>query len=103
MYHAGFINAKDYNGRLYREKITGNSLAYCSHSYIIKPRFEDRDKTIANEFSYPVKTFDGFKGICEYCGEVILIRSEDVIDDETFDKRIDERVKEINEKSRRKK
>jgi len=102
MYHAEFINAKNCKGELYRDKNTGDLIIYCPHSYIIKPRFENRDESIANKFSYLVRTFNGFEGICIDCGDIILIHSEDVVDDKTFDKRIEERVKEMTQKSRKK-
>ena len=101
MYHAEFVNAKNYKGELYRDKDTGNHIVYCGDSYTIKPKFKNRDEFIAGEFSYLVKTFDGFEGVCEYCGNVILVLSENVVDDKTFDKRMAERVKEINKKGKK--
>ena len=102
MYRSEFIKARNHEGKIYRDKNTGNLVTYCSHSYIVKPKFEYQSEVVANEFSYEVKRFTEFEGVCMYCGDIIFIRSEDVVDEQTFNKRIEEKVKEIEKKSRKK-
>jgi len=94
MYHAEFLNRKDYKGRRYRDD-NGNPKQYCSHSWLIYPVFETVEEYHAKFIPQSKQQFSKFEGICQFCGEVIWIIAEDVVADrEEFDKRVKEILEE---------
>lgn len=94
MYDASFINVKNSQGKLYRDKKTGDFLQHCMHSWIICPEFEYVEEFHANFIPEECKRFNGFTGICQICGEVIRINADNVVGNEDdFEKRIEEILK----------
>lgn len=93
-YHAEFINAKNFQGERYRDD-SGNPINHCIHSFIIRPIFRTDTDYHAELIPQDKKSFDGFDGICELCGEWINISHENVLSQENFEKREKELVDEL--------
>ena len=95
MYDSRFVNAKNHNGKLLRDKKTGDMLEHCCHVYITKPTFDSCEET-ASGMHYSRKIFTGLTCICQFCGDVILISADDMANDEKeYEKMIEESVKQI--------
>jgi len=95
MYDGRFINRKDFKGRLYRNSQTGDFEQYCIHRFIIYPVFGMTTEHHSGFIPLNKQTFEEFRGICSECGEVIIIRAENVFENETqMEKYIDNLLKE---------
>jgi len=94
MYHAEFLHAKDFQGRRYRSD-NGDMVQHCMHSYHIYPRWETVTDYHAGFIPQDKKAFAGFEGICSFCGDVIMIQSDNVLSQEDYEKFEEERVAEI--------
>ncbi len=86
-YDERFKHAKTRNGKPYRDERTGNLIEYCFHRFIVYPEFGSEDEFHAKFIPLERKTFEGFEGTCQFCGEIIYIDAENVVkDSETQDK-----------------
>lgn len=95
MYDSRFVNAKNTNGKLYRNKKTGDLQEYCMHSWLIYPVFEENTEYCANFIPEQCNRFKHFTGVCQFCGEVIYIHAEDVLaNEEEYHKKVSEILKE---------
>ena len=104
MYDGRFIKAKNCNGKYYRDTQTGNLVEYCMHSFYIYPKFISAIDYCAGIIPEEKKEFDGFEGICYFCGEVIHIPRENLCEnDEALQKELKERLEEIEMESSQKK
>lgn len=98
-YHGRFKNAKNFQGKLYRDQKTGNLIEYCMHIFIVYPRFGSGVEYHANFIPLEKKTFKGFTGVCQECGEFIHIDAENVVEDETVqEKKLDEALEEVTKR-----
>ena len=96
MYHSDFSNAKNFHGKNYRDRNTGDLVEYCSHVFMIYPKWRNDTDYHAGFIPEDKKAFDGFEGVCRHCGEVIMINSDNVFSEEDYNKEVQEIVTEIN-------
>lgn len=89
MYHAEFINAKDYYGKPIREQGTGNLIGYCSHVLMAKVKTKTVDEHYG-ELTFTRQAFDGLELICLRCGNFYWVNDDDLVNEETWDKKIKE-------------
>lgn len=98
-YDNRFINAKNIKNKLLRDKKTGNLVEYCMHQYVIYPVFGTGTEYHSEFIPLNKQTFEGFRGMCQYCGDIIYINAEDVLkDDEQLELAIDKLLKVKGEK-----
>jgi len=103
MYDMRFINAKNCQGKLYRDKKTGDLVQYCIHNFIIYPVFQMVDELHANFIIQNKNQFVRFEGVCTFCGEGITIFAEDVFENEkSQNKFVEELLKENKDEKNRK-
>jgi len=95
MYDIRFVDAKNHKGKLLRDKKTGNLLEYCPHIYITKPTFDECEE-VASGLYYSRKIFTGLQGVCQICGDVLIISANNMAnDEEEYGKMVEEAVKEL--------
>ena len=95
MYDCRFKKAKTVKGILYRNQKTGDLEQYCSHYYIIFPVYEIQINYHAGFIPLNEQKLDKFEGICQDCGDVIMIGADCVVGSrEEFDKKIEGVLKE---------
>ena len=100
-YDGRFINAKNFKSKPYRNKNTGDLIEYCSHCYVIYPRFGSDNDYHADFIPLEKSTFEGFNGVCKECGEVIHIYPENVVKNEEEQERILEESLKANLKGKK--
>jgi hypothetical protein len=96
MYHREFIKARNINGKQYRDEKSGNLVEYCSHSYMLKPQWVDITEMHEEFIPQNKKAFDGFVGICVFCGDITHIQPENVLSEERYEKELNRLVLEIS-------
>ncbi|MGD2071962.1 MAG: hypothetical protein PVG65_00525 [Candidatus Thorarchaeota archaeon] len=79
MYHSDFQKAKNSQGKYYRDQKTGDLKEYCMHLFVIYPKYSHTTEYYADFIPESCKRFDGFEGVCQCCGEVLIISAEDVV------------------------
>jgi hypothetical protein len=94
MYHPDFIEAKENNGRLYRDD-KGNPTHPCLHIWLIYPVFEHIENYHAGFIPEKGEKFAKFEGICVECGEYLVIFNDNVVaNNEVFEEKIKEILEE---------
>ncbi len=98
MYDSRFIHAKAPGGKLYRDERTGNRVEYCLHSFVVSPRFGVESDFHAGFIPLDRKTFEGFEGTCQLCGDALIIHEENVLKDfSAVDKVLEKALKNMKE------
>jgi len=93
----GFYTQRIFKEKLYRDAKTGNRVEYCQHSFVVHPCFGTESDFHAEFIPLERKTFDGFEGTCQLCGDALLIRAENVMKDfKAVDKVLESALREMN-------
>lgn len=100
MYHSGFAKAKNFQGKPYRAE-NGNMMEHCIHCWIMKPEFRSEEEYVAKSLSYSRQKLDSFELVCLFCGEVSHVNVDNFLDDEAFEKRIEEALKEMQDEEKK--
>lgn len=96
-YDARFLYAKNLRGKLYRDEKTGNLIEYCGHIFVVYPRFGVESDSHAKFIPLERKTFEGFEGTCQSCGDILFVSAVDVVKDyEAANKVLESALKEMN-------
>jgi len=100
-YDMRFLHAKNCLGKPFRDEKTGNRIEYCPHAFILCPEFGTDSDSHAEFIPLERKTFEGFNGVCRWCGDAVYITAENVVKDhEAQNKAIEEALKDVVEESK---
>jgi len=98
MYDSRFLHARASNGKLYRDERTGNRVEHCLHSFVVHPLFAVESDSHAEFIPLERKTFEGFEGTCQLCGDALIIHGENVLKDfSAVDKVLEKTLKNMKD------
>ena len=93
----------DGKGKLMRNEKTKDLNYYCPHNYICKFETDYEMDRVGGMLGFERLKFDGVKGVCRNCGDVLMVSADNIFSGEEYEKEVERAAKDACEKGGEKK